>query len=71
MKPVRGPLETIRETLIAAAQHKPKHTQGNLEDPLPPWCLVGIGGMDPYSSRYIIPNSRPHRDAHQKKTFFA
>ena len=24
------------------------------------WCLVGNGGMDPYSSPYIIPNNRPH-----------
>ena len=25
-----------------------------------PWCLVGNGGMDPYSSPYIIPKSSPH-----------
>ena len=25
-----------------------------------PWCLVGNGGMDPYSSPYIIPNDSPH-----------
>ena len=24
------------------------------------WCLVGNGGMDPYSSPYIIPNNSPH-----------
>ena len=24
---------------------------------LSPWCLVGNGGMDPYSSPYVIPNS--------------
>ena len=24
------------------------------------WFLVGNGGMDPYSSPYIIPNHSPH-----------
>ena len=27
---------------------------------LTPWCLVGNGGMDPYSSPYISPNNSPH-----------
>ena len=24
------------------------------------WCLVGNGGMDPYSSPYILPKNSPH-----------
>ena len=27
-----------------------------------PWCLVGNGGMDPYSSTYRIPNNNPQKN---------
>ena len=27
---------------------------------LTPWCLGGNGGMDPYSSPYIIPKNNPY-----------
>ena len=30
------------------------------------WFLVGNGGMDPYSSFYIIPNKSPHNPFHTK-----
>ena len=29
-------------------------------DAVSPWCLGGNGGMDPYSSPYIIPNKNPY-----------
>ena len=36
------------------------HTNPEERCPLPPWCLGGNGGMDPYSSPYIMPNNSPH-----------
>ena len=32
----------------------------NLKPQKTVWCLVGNGGMDPYSSPYIIPNNSLH-----------
>ena len=30
------------------------------QKPSTPWCLAGNGGVDPYTSPYIIPNNSPH-----------